>query len=110
MQEYLHIVDWKGLVLHLVDWKGLVLPSTEKRCKAGVKKFERSPITYAEWIALKESFAEFQVERVKSTSDDKGFDIMISKSNARGNQTQAQWSFAAEAWLEVTYGILSPTC
>jgi len=51
--------------LHLVDWKGLVLPSKEKRCKAGVKRFKRSPITCAEWIALKESFAKFQVERVK---------------------------------------------
>jgi len=25
--------------------------------------------------------------------------------NASGNQMQTQWSFAAEAWLEVTYGI-----
>ena len=32
------------------------------------------------------------------------------KPNASGNQTQAQWSFATEAWLEVTYGVLSPTC
>ena len=30
--------------------------------------------------------------------------------NANGNQTQVQWSSATEAWLEVTYGILSPTC
>jgi len=33
MQEY----------LNLVDWKGLELLSTERRCKASVKKFERSP-------------------------------------------------------------------
>jgi len=32
MQEY----------LNLVDWKGLELPSTEKRCKESVKKFARS--------------------------------------------------------------------
>jgi len=33
MQEY----------LTLVDWKGLELPSKERRCKSSVKKFERSP-------------------------------------------------------------------
>jgi len=44
MQEY----------LNLVDWKGLELPSTKKRCKATVKKFERSPTVLAEWIELKE--------------------------------------------------------
>jgi len=33
--------------------------------------------------------------------------IRHQKSNASGNQTQAQWSFAAEAWLEVTYEILN---
>jgi len=38
MQEY----------LNLVDWKGLRLPSTKKRCKASVKKFERSPTVFAE--------------------------------------------------------------
>jgi len=43
MQEY----------LNLVDWKGLELPFTEKRCKASVKKFERSPTLLAEWIELK---------------------------------------------------------
>ena len=32
MQEY----------INLVDWKGLELLSTERRCKASVKKFERS--------------------------------------------------------------------
>jgi len=45
MQEY----------LNLVDWKGLELPSTKKRCKATVKKFERSPTVLAEWIELKET-------------------------------------------------------
>jgi len=40
MQEY----------LNLVDWKGLELPSTERRCKASVRKFERSPSVLAEWI------------------------------------------------------------
>ena len=43
MQEY----------LNLVDWKGLELPSIEKRCKASVKKFERSPTVLAEWIDRK---------------------------------------------------------
>jgi len=38
MQEY----------LNLVDWKGLELPSTEKRCKASVKKFKRSPTVLAD--------------------------------------------------------------
>ena len=47
MQEY----------LNLVDWKGLELPSIEKRCKASVKKFERSPTVLAEWIELKETLA-----------------------------------------------------
>jgi len=49
MQEY----------LNLVDWKGLELPSTERNCKASVKKFECSPTVLAEWIELKETFAEF---------------------------------------------------
>ena len=39
--------------LNLVDWKGLELPPTEKRCKMSVKKFERSPTMVAEWIELK---------------------------------------------------------
>jgi len=53
MQEY----------LNLVDCKGLELPSTEKRCKASVKKFERSPTVLAECIELKETLAKFQAER-----------------------------------------------
>jgi len=62
MQEY----------LNLVDWKDLELPSTEKRCKASIKKFDRSPTVLAEWIELKETLAKFQAERGNETSDDKG--------------------------------------
>jgi len=100
MQEY----------LNLVDWKGLELPSTERRCKASVKKFERSPTVLADWIELRETLAKFQAERGNETSDDKGSDDMTSKPNASRNQTQAQWRVAAEAWREVTYGILLLTC
>jgi len=42
MQEYLNLVDWKGLEL-----------------KASVKKFERSPTVLAQWIELKETLAKF---------------------------------------------------
>ena len=42
---------------------GLELPSTQRRCKASVKKFERSPTVLAEWIELKETLAKFQAER-----------------------------------------------
>jgi len=73
MQEY----------LNLVDWKGLELPSTEKRCKASVKKFERSPTVLAEWIELKEILAKFQAERCNETSDDKGSDDMTSKAERK---------------------------
>jgi hypothetical protein len=68
MQEY----------LNLVDWKGLELPSTERRCKASVKKFERSSTVLAEWTELKETLAKFQAESSKETSDDKGSDDMTS--------------------------------
>ena len=61
MQEY----------LNLVDWKGLELPSTQRRCKASVKKFQRSPTVLAECIELKETLAKFQAERGNETSDDK---------------------------------------
>jgi len=61
MQEY----------LNLVDRKGLELPSTDRRCKASVKKFKRSPTVLAEWIALKETLATFQAVRGKETSDNK---------------------------------------
>jgi len=59
--------------LNLVDWKGLELPSTEKRCKANVKRFDRSPTVLAQWIELpvKETLAKFQAERGNETSDDK---------------------------------------
>jgi len=80
MQEY----------LNLVDWKGLKIPSTEKRCQTSVKKFERSPTVLADWIELKDTLAKFQAERCNETSDDKGSDDVTSKPNASGNQTQAQ--------------------
>jgi len=99
MQEFLNHVD-----------KGLELPSTEGRCKGSVKKFERSPTVGAEWIELKKILAKFQVERGKETFDDRGPMIWHQKPDASGNQMQAQWSVAAEAWLELTCGILSPTC
>jgi len=62
MQEY----------LNLVDWKGLELPSTQKRSKASVRKFERYPTVLAERIELKQTLANFQAERGNETSDDKG--------------------------------------
>jgi len=73
MQEY----------LRLLDWKGLELPSTEKRCKASIKKFERSPTVLAEWIAKKETLAKFQAERGNETSDDKESDDMTSKAERK---------------------------
>jgi len=73
MQEY----------LNLIDWKGLELPSTEKRCKASVKKFERSPTVLAEWIELKETLAKFRAETGSETSDDKGSDDMTSKAERK---------------------------
>jgi len=66
--------------LNLVDWKDLKLPSTERRCKASVKNFERSPAVWAKWVELKETFAKFQAERGKDTSDDKGSDGVTSKA------------------------------
>ena len=75
MQEY----------LNLVDWKGLELPSAEKRCKASVKKFERYPTVLAEWIELtrKETLAKFQAERGNAKSDDKGSNDMTSKAERK---------------------------
>jgi len=73
MQEY----------LNLVDWKGLELPSTQRRCRASVKKFERSPTVLAEWIELKGTLAKFQDERGNETSDDKGSDDMTSKAERK---------------------------
>ena len=72
MQEYLN--------LNLVDWKDLELPSTEKRCNASIKKFERSPTVLAEWIELKESLAKFQAESGKETSDE---DMTINAERKR---------------------------
>jgi len=121
MQEY----------LNLVDWKGLELPSTEKTCKASVKKcqekrsvqkYERSPTVLAEWIELKETLAKFQAERGNETSDDKRFDDMTSKAERKRKSDASPQAeirrfpqaeirrFAAEVWREVTYGILSLTC
>jgi len=71
------------VTLNIVDWKGLELPSTEKRCKASVKKFERFPIVLAEWIELKETLAKFRGERDNETSDDKGSDDMTSKAERK---------------------------
>jgi len=73
MQEY----------LNLVDWKGLELPSTERRCKASVKKFERFPTVLTEWIEHEETLAKFQAERSNETSDDKGSDDMTSKAERK---------------------------
>jgi len=63
--------------------EGLKLPSTEKRRKASVKKFERSPTVLAEWIELKETLAKFQAERGSETSDDKGSDDLTSKADCK---------------------------
>jgi len=73
MQEY----------LNLVDWKGLEVPSTKRRCKASVKRFDRSPTVLAKWIELKETLAKFQAERGNETSDDKGSDNMTSKAERK---------------------------
>jgi len=96
--------------LNLVDWKGLELPSTEKICKASVKKFERSPTVWAEWIELKETLAKFQAKRGKKTSDDKGSDDMTSKAEGKSKLDENPVEFCRRAWLKLTYGILSPTC
>jgi len=69
MQEYLNLVDWKG--------------PTEKRCKASVKKFKRSPSVLAEWIEMKETLAKSQAERGNETSDDKGSDDITSKAERK---------------------------
>ena len=62
----------------------------QRRCKASVKKFERSSTVLAEWIEPKETLAKFQAERGNETSDEKGSDDMTSKAKASGSQTQAQ--------------------
>jgi len=73
MQEY----------LNLVDWRGLELPSTERRFKASVRKFERSLTVLKEWIELKETLAKFHSERGNETSDVKGSDDMTSKAEQK---------------------------
>ena len=100
MQEY----------LNLVDWKGLELPSTEKRCKASVKKFEHSTTVLAEWIELKETLAKFQAVRGTETSDNKRSDDMTSKADRKRKSDASPVEFCRRAWLKVTYGILSLTC
>ena len=69
--------------LNLVDWKALEPPSTEKRCKASVKRFERFPTVLAKWIELKETLTKFQAERGNETSDDKGSDDLTSKAERK---------------------------
>ena len=114
MYIYIHINLHKTLMqeyLNLVDWKGLEKPSTEKRCKTNVKKFERSPTVLVEWIELKETLAKVQAERGNEKSDDKRSDDMTSK--ARRTQAEIRRkprSFAAEAGREVKYEILSLNC
>jgi len=54
-----------------------------ERCKASVKKFEFSSTVLAEWIGLNETIAQFQAERGKETSDDKGSDDMTSKAECK---------------------------
>jgi len=85
MQEY----------LNLVDWNGLELPSTERRCKASVKKFERSPTVLAEWIEPKETLAKFQAETRTDdeTSDDKGSNDMTSKAERKRNSDASPVEF-----------------
>jgi len=83
MQEY----------LNLVDWKGLELQSTQRRCKASAKKFERSPTVLAEWIEPKETLAKFQAERGNETSDDKGSDDMTSKAERKRKSESSPMEF-----------------
>ena len=79
MQEY----------LNLADWKGLELSPAERRCQAIVKRFERFPTTWAEWIELKEYFAKFQAARGNERSDDKSFNDVTSKAAERKCKSDA---------------------
>jgi len=63
--------------------KDLELLSTERRCKASVKKIERSPTARAGWIEVKEALAKFQAASGNETSDDKGSDDMTSKAERK---------------------------
>jgi len=84
--------------LTLVDWKGLELPSIERRCKASVKKFERSPTVLAEWIEMKETLARFQAERGNKTSDDKESDNMTSKAKRKRKSDACPVGFCRRSW------------
>ena len=75
----LHLQEY----LSRVDWKGHDLSSSERECKASVKKIERSPTAWAEWIEQKETLTKFQAERGKKTSDDKGSDDMTSHAERK---------------------------
>jgi len=98
MQEY----------LNLVDWKGLEVLSTKKRCKASGKKFERSPTVLAECIELKETLAKFQAERGNETSDDKGSDDMTSKAERKRKSDASPVEFCdrslagGNVWISLT--------
>jgi len=105
MQEYLNLVDWKGLELPSTERS-----RTERRCKASVKKFERSPTVLAECIEPKETLAKFQAGRGKETSEDKGSDDMTSKAERKRKSHASPVEFSAEAWREIRYRILSLTC
>ena len=96
--------------LNLVDWKGLELPSTKRRCKASVKKFERFPTLLAEWIELKETLAKFQAERGNETSDDKGSDDLKSKAERKRKSDASPVEFCRRSLAGGNNGILSPTC
>jgi len=78
---------------NLVNWKGLELSSIERRCKASVKKFERSPTVLAECFELKETLAKFQAERGKETSEDKGYDHMTSEAERKRKSDKSPVEF-----------------
>jgi len=85
--------------LNLVDWNNLDLLSTEKRCKASVKIFERSPTVWAEWIELKETLAKFQADRGKETRDDKGSDDMTSKAECKRKSDASLMEFSRRSGM-----------
>jgi len=99
--------------LNLVDWKGLEQSSTERRCKTSVKKSKRcrrSPTAWAGRIELKKLSRSSKLRKAIRRQTTRGPTTRRQKPSARGNQMQARWSFAAEAWLQVTCGILLLTC
>jgi len=83
MQEY----------LSLVDWKGLKLPLIERRYKAIVKKFECSPTVWAKCIKVKETLAKLQAERGRETLDDKGSDDTTSKAKPKRKSVASPMEF-----------------